>query len=46
MAGVQNRLGSDFAGGSSFMSIAVDAERDAPGIVKRYAETNSPSTSA
>jgi protein SCO1/2 len=38
MAGIQNRLGSDFGGKIYFVSITVDAERDTPEVLKRYAE--------
>ena len=38
MAGIQNRLGSDFGSKVHFVSITVDAERDTPEILKQYAE--------
>jgi protein SCO1/2 len=38
MAGIQDRLGSDFGAKVFFVSITVDAERDTPDILKRYAE--------
>jgi protein SCO1 len=38
MAGIQNRLGSDFGKKVHFVSITVDAERDRPEVLKRYAE--------
>jgi len=38
MAGIQNRLGSDFGGKIYFVSITVDPERDTPEVLKRYAE--------
>jgi protein SCO1 len=37
MAGIQNRLGSDFGQKVHFVSITVDAERDTPEVLKRYA---------
>ena len=40
MAGIQNRLGSDFGPKVYFLSITVDAERDTPGALKRYAEAH------
>jgi protein SCO1/2 len=38
MAGIQNRLGSDFGPRVYFVSITVDPERDTPDVLKRYAE--------
>jgi protein SCO1/2 len=38
MAGIQNRLGSDFGSKVHFVSITVDPERDTPAALKRYAE--------
>ena len=38
MAGIQNRLGSDFGQKVFFVSITVDPERDTPEVLKRYAE--------
>ena len=38
MAGIQNRLGSDFGPKVYFVSITVDPERDTPEVLKRYAE--------
>ncbi|MBM2806283.1 MAG: hypothetical protein HW419_4176 [Deltaproteobacteria bacterium] len=38
MAGIQNRLGSDFGSKVHFVSITVDAERDTPEVLKQYAE--------
>jgi protein SCO1/2 len=38
MAGIQNRLGSDFGKKVHFVSITVDAERDTPEVLKQYAE--------
>jgi protein SCO1/2 len=38
MAGIQDRLGSDFGHKVFFVSITVDPERDTPDILKRYAE--------
>jgi protein SCO1/2 len=38
MAGIQDRLGSDFGAKVFFVSITVDAERDTPDVLKRYAE--------
>ena len=38
MAGIQNRLGSDFGPKVFFVSITVDPERDTPEVLKRYAE--------
>lgn len=38
MAGLQKRLGSDFGAKVYFVSITVDPERDAPQVLKRYAE--------
>jgi protein SCO1 len=40
MAGIQNRLGSDFGSKVSFVSITVDPERDTPEVLKRYAEAH------
>jgi protein SCO1/2 len=37
MAGIQNRLGSDFGPKVFFVSITVDPERDTPEVLKRYA---------
>ena len=38
MAGIQDRLGSDFGKKVHFVSITVDAERDTPEVLRRYAE--------
>ena len=38
MAGIQNRLGSNFGPKVYFVSITVDPERDTPEILKQYAE--------
>jgi len=38
MAGLQNRLGSDFGSKVFFVSITVDPERDTKEVLKRYAE--------
>jgi protein SCO1/2 len=38
MAGLQKRLGSDFASKVYFVSISVDPEQDTPEVLKRYAE--------
>jgi protein SCO1/2 len=38
MAGIQNRLGSDFGKKVHFVSITVDAERDTPEVLKQYAK--------
>ncbi len=38
IAGIQNRLGSDFGTKVYFVSISVDPERDTPATLKRYAE--------
>ncbi|MBI2231268.1 MAG: SCO family protein, partial [Deltaproteobacteria bacterium] len=38
IAGIQNRLGSDFGQRVFFVSITVDPERDTPEVLKRYAE--------
>jgi len=38
MAGIQDRLGSDFGAKVFFVSITVDAERDTPDVLTRYAE--------
>jgi protein SCO1/2 len=40
MAGIQNRLRSDFGSKVSFVSITVDPERDTPEVLKRYAEAH------
>ena len=40
MAGIQNRLGSDFGSKVYFVSITVDPERDTPEVLKRYAEAH------
>jgi protein SCO1/2 len=40
MAGIQNRLGSDFGPKVFFVSITVDSERDTPKVLKRYAEAH------
>ena len=40
MAGIQNRLGSDFGSKVYFVSISVDPERDTPEVLKRYAEAH------
>jgi protein SCO1/2 len=40
MAGIQDRLGSDFGPRVYFLSITVDAERDTPEALKRYAEAH------
>ena len=40
MAGIQNRLGSEFGTKVFFVSITVDPERDTPEILKRYAEAH------
>jgi protein SCO1/2 len=40
MAGIQNRLGSDFGKKVYFVSITVDPERDTPEMLKRYAEAH------
>jgi len=40
MAGIQNRLGSDFGPQVYFVSITVDPERDTPEVLKRYAEAH------
>ncbi len=40
MAGIQDRLGSDFGPKVYFLSITVDAERDTPEVLKRYAEAH------
>jgi protein SCO1/2 len=40
MAGIQNRLGSDFGKKVHFVSITVDAERDTPEVLKQYAEAH------
>jgi len=38
MAGIRNRLGTDFGSKVYFLSITVDPERDTPEVLKRYAE--------
>jgi len=38
MAGLQDRLGTDFGPRVHFVSITVDPERDTPHVLKRYAE--------
>src|SRR5262245_57025744 len=38
MAGLQDRLGSDFGKKAGFVSITVDPERDTPAVLKRYAQ--------
>jgi len=38
MAGIQNRLGSDFGSKVYFVSITVDPERDTPEVLRRSAE--------
>lgn len=40
MAGIQDRLGSDFGPQVYFVSITVDPERDTPEVLKRYAEAH------
>ena len=40
MAGIQNRLGSDFGKKVHFVSITVDPERDTPDVLKRYGEAH------
>jgi protein SCO1/2 len=40
MAGIQNRLGSDFGPKVFFVSITVDPEKDTPEVLKRYAEAH------
>jgi protein SCO1/2 len=40
MAGIQNRLGSDFGPRVFFVSITVDPERDTPAVLKRYADAH------
>jgi protein SCO1/2 len=40
MAGIQNRLGSDFGQKVFFISITVDPERDTPEVLNRYAEAH------
>jgi protein SCO1 len=40
MAGIQNRLSSDFGPKVFFISITVDPERDTPEVLKRYAEAH------
>lgn len=38
MAGIQNRLGTDFGSKVHFVSITVDPERDTPAVLQRYAQ--------
>jgi protein SCO1/2 len=40
MAGLQDRLGSDFGPRVYFVSITVDPERDTPEVLERYAEAH------
>ena len=40
MAGIQNRLGTDFGAKVFFVSITVDPERDTPEVLKRYADAH------
>lgn len=40
MAGIQNRLGSEFGTKVFFVSITVDPERDTPEVLKRYSEVH------
>jgi protein SCO1/2 len=40
MAGLQDRLGPDFGPRVYFVSITVDAERDTPEVLRRYAEAH------
>jgi protein SCO1/2 len=40
MTGIQNRLGADFSAKVFFVSITVDPERDAPEVLKRYADAH------
>jgi protein SCO1/2 len=40
MAGIQDRLGVDFGPKVYFLSITVDADRDTPKVLKRYAEAH------
>ena len=40
MAGIQNRLGSDFGSKVYFVSITVDPERDTANVLKRYADAH------
>lgn len=40
MAGIQNRLGSDFGKKVHFVSITVDPERDTPEVLKRYGDAH------
>jgi len=40
MAGIQNRLGSEFGTKVFFVSITVDPERDTPEVLRRYAEAH------
>jgi protein SCO1/2 len=40
MAGIQNRLGSDFGSKVYFVSITVDPERDTPEALERYSEAH------
>jgi len=44
MAGIQNRLGSDFGSKVYFVSITVDPERDTPEVLKRYTEAHKANT--
>lgn len=40
MAGLQNTLGADFGPKVFFVSLTVDAERDTPAVLKRYAQAH------
>src|SRR5712691_6173272 len=40
MAGLQTALGADFGPKVFFVSITVDAERDTPAVLKRYAQAH------
>jgi protein SCO1 len=40
MAGIRDRLGSDFGPKVFFISITVDSERDTPDVLRRYAEAH------
>jgi protein SCO1 len=40
MAGIQNRLASDFGHNVFFVSITVDPQRDTPDVLKRYADAH------
>jgi protein SCO1/2 len=40
LAGLQARLGRDFGSRVYFVSISVDAERDTPAVLRRYAEAH------